>query len=94
MSVTTRCLAQDLEAALLRCGAGSEEALAEVYDRTVGHSLRLAWCAARERVAAERIVLDAYVEVWRTASRYDPASGSAMAWVLAAVRRQAMPPAP
>lgn len=82
MSATT------LDNALVRCGSGSTDALAEVYDGTVEHSLRLAWCLARNRVVAERIVLESYVEVWRTAPRFDPSGMSATAWVLATVRRQ------
>lgn len=83
-----------IDPVLVRCGTGDREAFGDLVDLTVADSLRLAWCVAHERVAAERIVLEAYVEVWRTASRYDPASGSAVAWVLAAVRRRALPPAP
>ena len=81
---------RQLDRVLVRCGTGNQDALGELYDRTVGHSLALAWCLARERVAAERIVLESYVEVWRTAARFDPSSGSAMAWVLAAVRRHGL----
>lgn len=80
--------ATTLDGALVRCGTGSTDALAEVYDRTVGHSLRLAWCLTREQVAAEQVVLESYVEVWRTASRFDPARMSATAWVLATVQAQ------
>lgn len=80
-----------LEGLLTDCGSGSMEAFAELYDLTVACSLRLAWCHARERIAAERAVLDAYVEVWRTAPTFDPVEGSAIGWVLSAVHRHRDP---
>ena len=93
MTGTTPCRVRaELDATLGRCGRGSHEAFAELYDRTIGLSLRLAWWMAREQVAAERIVVESYVEVWRTAADYDPERGSALGWVLAAVRRQGLAP--
>lgn len=39
---------------------------------------------------AEEIVHDAFVQIWRFSSRYDPALGSARGWMFAIVRNRAI----
>ena len=76
----------ELDEMLVRCASQTGDDFGELYDRTIGHSFRLASWLAHERVAAERILLRSYVEVRRNAATFDPARGSAMSWVLATVR--------
>jgi RNA polymerase sigma-70 factor (ECF subfamily) len=40
--------------------------------------------------AAEDIVQDAFVAVWKNAARYDPAKGNAASWLAAIVRNRAI----
>ena len=65
--------------------AGDSEALAGLYDR---HS-RVAYSAARrimrERQAAEDLVQEAFLKVWRSAGTYRPERGSARTWILSMI---------
>jgi RNA polymerase sigma-70 factor (ECF subfamily) len=75
---------------LLRAVArGDERAFATLYDlvapRVCGSSV--ASCATRRRPGVTQEVL---VEVWRTAARFDPARGSATAWVFTIAHRRAV----
>ena len=78
----------DLHLALVSLARGRREALAEVYDGTVGPALRLALARTRgDLVAAEQLLARCYVEVRRRAGDY-PASGlRALPWVLALLAR-------
>src|SRR5258705_10556655 len=54
---------------------GNTDALGELYDR---HAARLTWIALsaiRNRVDAEDIVHDVFLEAWRPAADLDPARG-------------------
>jgi len=44
----------------------------------------------RDPAQSERVAQEALLEVWRTASRFDPARGSASAWVLTLAHRRAV----
>jgi RNA polymerase sigma-70 factor (ECF subfamily) len=44
----------------------------------------------RDPAQAEEVTQEAYLEVWRTASRFDPDRGSALAWLLTIVHRKAV----
>lgn len=75
---------------LLRMSQGDSSALSEFYDASSG----LAYTVARRMVGdpadAEEVVLDAYLKIWKSASRYDSAQGSAKTWLLTIVRRVAI----
>lgn len=74
---------QVLDQALVRAGQGDQSAFEEVYDEVAdvvyGLCLRLVGDAAGAEVAAR----EALVAVWRDAADFDPATGSARAWVVA-----------
>jgi RNA polymerase sigma-70 factor (ECF subfamily) len=44
----------------------------------------------RDRGYSEETTQDVYLQVWRTAEAYDPASGSALAWLLTLAHRRAV----
>jgi RNA polymerase sigma-70 factor (ECF subfamily) len=44
----------------------------------------------RDRGYSEETTQDVYLQVWRTAESYDPASGSALAWLLTLAHRRAV----
>ncbi|MGH8909932.1 MAG: sigma factor [Egibacteraceae bacterium] len=50
----------------------------------------LAHTVVRDAAQAERAAEQALVEVWRHASRFDPARGSAIGWILAKAHRVAV----
>lgn len=73
---------------LLRSGRGDRDAFARLYDATCGPAYRLALCLAGE-ADADEVLVQGYVEAWRAAPRFDPAQGSALAWLLRHVQRVA-----
>ncbi len=72
----------DLVALLRSSARGDRAAFAGVYDATAARVHGLVLRVVRDRAQAEEVTQEVFLEVWRTASRYDPARGSAFAWVL------------
>jgi RNA polymerase sigma-70 factor (ECF subfamily) len=77
-------------AVLRRLAQGDASALAELYDRHAGLAFGLALRVLRDRTEAEDVVQEAFVQVWRQATRYDPARGTPEAWLCAIVRTRAI----
>src|SRR3712207_6188855 len=78
------------EGLLARVGRGDPAALSDLYERyrTVSYSLALR--ITTDAAAAEDVVQDAFLGVWRNASRYVAARGSVRTWVLAIVHHRAI----
>ncbi|MDJ0788223.1 MAG: sigma-70 family RNA polymerase sigma factor [Myxococcota bacterium] len=75
---------------LARMGAGDREALAEIYRRFGAYLLGVAVRFVSERQEAEDLVHDVFVEAWLRAGQFDPARGSARAWLAARLRSRAI----
>ncbi len=76
---------------LLRLASrGDQEAFAQLYDATSTRVFGLAVRIVRDRAQAEEVAQEAFLEIWRTASRFDPAKGSAYAWMLTIVHRKSV----
>lgn len=69
---------------------GDERAFAQLYDQLAPRVYGLARRVLRDPAQAEEVAQEALVEVWRTASRFDAARGSAVAWVLTITHRRAV----
>lgn len=69
---------------------GEPQALRELYERTHRAVFTYAARIARSRETAEEIALDVYLDVWRRAAAYDPATGSVMAWIMNQTRSRAI----
>ena len=82
--------APDLAELLRRSGRGDEVAFAALYDATSTRAYGLAARVVRDPAQAEEVAQEAFLEVWRTAGRFDPARGSAVSWVLTIVHRKAV----
>ena len=67
-----------------------EAALSELYDRYSGLVYSEAKRILRDAGAAEEILQDLFYQVWRTASRFEPARGSLAGWLLVAARNRAI----
>ncbi len=66
------------------------EAFAVLYDRHSRTAYSLAYRMMGERQAAEDLVQDAFLKLWRSAARYRPERGSVRSWLLAIVHNQAI----
>jgi RNA polymerase sigma-70 factor (ECF subfamily) len=82
--------AAELADLLRRSSRGDQAAFAELYDATSRRAYGLAVRVVRDPAQAEEVTQEAYLEVWRTASRFDAARGSALSWLLTIVHRKAV----
>lgn len=79
-----------LDELLRRTARGDEAAFARLYDLTAPRVYGLALRVLRGPGLAEEVAQEALVEIWRTASRFDPERGSAISWVLTLTHRRAV----
>jgi RNA polymerase sigma-70 factor (ECF subfamily) len=70
--------------------AGSQEALAQLYDRYAGLAYGLALRVLGDPGRAEDAVQEAFLNVWNRAAAFDPARGSLRSWLLTAVRNRSI----
>ncbi len=79
-----------LEDHLLAVAKGDESAFARVYDELSPAVFGLARRVVRDPARAEEITQDVFLSVWRLASRFDPAKGSARTWAMTLTHRRAV----
>lgn len=76
---------------LLRAVArGDEAAFGRLYDLVIARVYGLARRVLRDPAQAEEVAQEIMVEVWRTASRFDPTRGTATAWILTIAHRRSV----
>jgi RNA polymerase sigma-70 factor (ECF subfamily) len=80
----------ELGALLTQAARGDDQAFATFYDATSSRAFGLALRVVRNPAQAEEVVQEGYLEVWRTAARFDPDQGSAISWLLTLVHRRAV----
>jgi RNA polymerase sigma-70 factor (ECF subfamily) len=76
--------------ALARCARGEKAALRIVYDAEASAMLGIAIRVLRRRDMAEEAVHDAFLRIYDNAASFDPARGSAKAWIYTIVRNRAL----
>jgi RNA polymerase sigma-70 factor (ECF subfamily) len=81
---------QDPAALLARVARGDHAAFEAVYDQFAGPVYGLVRKVLRDLAQSEEVAQEVLLEVWRTASRFDPARGSASAWVMTIAHRRAV----
>jgi RNA polymerase sigma-70 factor (ECF subfamily) len=79
-----------LQTWLLAVAEQDELAFAQLYEALAPRVLQLAQRILRNSACAEEVVEDCFWQVWRQASRFDPARGCAEAWVLTLARSRAL----
>ncbi len=75
---------------LTRIGSGSQPDLAKLYDTTSPLVFALVVRMIGDRMAAEAVLLDVYVQVWKQAAHYDPHSELPLPWLTRLARQQAL----
>jgi RNA polymerase sigma-70 factor, ECF subfamily len=82
--------APDLADLLKACGRGDHAAFSGLYDATASRVVGLAVRVVRDRAQAEEVAQEAFLEIWKTSGRFDPAKGSPLGWLLTIVHRKAV----
>ncbi|VXC15434.1 ECF RNA polymerase sigma factor SigK [Nocardioides sp. AX2bis] len=80
----------ELGALLKQAARGDDQAFGAFYDATSSRAFGLALRVVRNPAQAEEVVQEGYLEVWRTATRFDPDQGSAISWLLTTVHHRAV----
>lgn len=79
-----------VDALLTRVASGDRAAFADLYDALAPQANGVACTVLRDRTLAEEVVQEVFIEVWRTAPRYDAGRGGARGWVLRLTRLRAI----
>jgi RNA polymerase sigma-70 factor, ECF subfamily len=82
--------ADELAVLLARVARGDQSAYEAVYDAAAGRVLGIVRAVVRDPAQSEEVAQEALLDVWRTASRFDPALGSGTAWVTTLAHRRAV----
>jgi RNA polymerase sigma-70 factor (ECF subfamily) len=79
--------ADDLLALVAR---GDETAFERLYDLMSGSVFGLIRRVVRDQAQSEEVFQEVMLDVWRTATRFDPGKGSATTWILTLTHRRAV----
>jgi RNA polymerase sigma-70 factor (ECF subfamily) len=82
--------AADLGDLLARVARGDQVAFEAVYDGVVPAVFGMVRRVVRDPAQSEEVTQDVLLEVWRSASRFEAAKGSAMTWVMTLAHRRAV----
>jgi RNA polymerase sigma-70 factor (ECF subfamily) len=83
-------IAHATAALLTACAAGDRAAFRSLYQLTAPRLTAVALRLTRRSDLAADALQDAYLRVWRAAGSFDPARGSALAWMATILRRCAL----
>lgn len=75
---------------MARVTDGDVRAFEAIYDRHHAQAFGLAMYVTRGQRAAEEATQDAFLNLWRSADRYDPGRGTLATWLLSLVRNRSI----
>jgi RNA polymerase sigma-70 factor (ECF subfamily) len=81
---------QEVAALIGKAAAGDQQAVSELYDATNRLVYGLVLRILGDEAAAEEVLLDVYMQVWRQASNYDAGRGAPLAWLATIARSRAI----
>ncbi len=79
-----------LDTLLRRVAEGDVDSFAQLYDQTRARVFGLVVRILRDPGYSEETTQEIYLQLWRNARAYDPAAGSAVAWILSLAHRRAV----
>jgi RNA polymerase sigma-70 factor (ECF subfamily) len=79
-----------LEGVLVQVARGDEAAFERLYDQVAGMVFGVVRRVVRDPAQSEEVAQEVLVEVWRTATRFDPDRGGALTWILTMAHRRAI----
>jgi RNA polymerase sigma-70 factor, ECF subfamily len=80
----------DLEGLLERVSRGETAAFEDLYERVAGSVFGIIRRVLRDPAQSEEVAQEVLVEIWRSASRFDPARGTATTWIHTMAHRRAV----
>jgi RNA polymerase sigma-70 factor, ECF subfamily len=80
----------DLAAQLVLVSRGDHRAFELAYGELAGPVYGVVRQVLKDPAQSEEVAQEVLLEIWRTASRFDPARGSAAAWALTIAHRRAV----
>ncbi|MEX1078055.1 MAG: sigma-70 family RNA polymerase sigma factor [Homoserinimonas sp.] len=75
---------------LLRIAEGDQQAFSDFYDEIASRVLGLIVRVLRDHAQSEEVTQEVFLEVWQTATRFDPNKGQAASWVMTMAHRRAI----
>jgi RNA polymerase sigma-70 factor (ECF subfamily) len=75
---------------LARVAEGDQAAFGELYDQLAPRVLGLVRRLLKDFAQSEEVTQEVFLEIWQTATRYDPNKGGASTWVLTMAHRRAV----
>lgn len=75
---------------MVKVARGDQAAFATLFDRFSGPVFGIVRRVVRDPSQSEEVAQEVLVEVWRTATRFDPERGSAQTWILTMAHRRAI----
>ena len=79
-----------LDALLQQVAQGDQPAFSDLYDRIAPRVLGLVRRVLIDHAQSEEVTQEVFLEIWQSASRFEPNKGKAMTWILTMARRRAI----